>query len=179
MTSDEILKSVKNIPAFPAVALKVMDLIDDPDFSLMDVADVIKYDQAITANILRICNSAYFGLRYKVETINDAVMRLGQQNVVRAVQAAGVSRFYKKAKGYGLDAGKMWEHSVGVAMMSQILSKRIFHCEDARLYTTSLLHDIGKVIMGEFVDKSFQKIYSLVSDKGLSFLEAEEQVIAR
>jgi putative nucleotidyltransferase with HDIG domain len=156
MTSDEILKSVKNIPAFPAVALKVMDLIDDPDFSLMDVADVIKYDQAITANIL---------------------MRLGQQNVVRAVQAAGVSRFYKKAKGYGLDAGKMWEHSVGVAMMSQILSKRIFHCEDARLYTTSLLHDIGKVIMGEFVDKSFQKIYSLVSDKGISFLEAEEQVI--
>ncbi|MEN6317566.1 MAG: HDOD domain-containing protein [Syntrophaceae bacterium] len=177
MTSDEILKSVKNIPAFPAVALKVMELIDDPDFSLMDLADIIKYDQAISANILRICNSAYFGLRYKVETIRDAVMRLGQQNIIRAVQAAGVSRFYKNAKGYGIEASKLWEHSVGVALMSQILSKRIFHCEDARLYATSLLHDIGKVIMGEFVDQSFLKIYSLVSEKGISFLEAEEEVI--
>lgn len=177
MTSDEILKSVKNIPAFPAVALKVMELIDDPDFSLMDLADIIKYDQAISANILRICNSAYFGLRYKVETIRDAVMRLGQQNVVRAVQAAGVSRFYKNAKGYGIESSKLWEHSVGVALMSQILSKRIFHCEDARLYATSLLHDIGKVIMGEFVDQSFLKIYSLVSEKGISFLEAEQEVI--
>ena len=177
MIYDEILKSVKSIPAFPAAALKVMSLIDDPDFSIADVVDVIKYDQAIAANILRICNSAYFGLSHKVETVRDAVMRLGQQNVIRAVEAAGVSKFYKKAKGYGLDANKLWEHSVGVALMSQILSKRIFNCEDARLYTTALLHDIGKVIMGEFVDESFMKIYDIVSSKGISFLEAEGEVI--
>ncbi len=177
MICDEILKSIKNIPAFPAAALKVMSLIDDPDFSIADVVDVIKYDQAIAANILRICNSAYFGLSYKVETVRDAVMRLGQQNVIRAVEAAGVSKFYKKAKGYGLDANKLWEHSVGVALMSQILSKRIFNREDARLYTTALLHDIGKVIMGEFVDESFMKIYDIVSHKGISFLEAEGKVI--
>jgi putative nucleotidyltransferase with HDIG domain len=177
MIYDEILKSIKNIPAFPAAALKVMSLIDDPDFSIAEVVDVIKYDQAIAANILRICNSAYFGLSYKVETVRDAVMRLGQQNVIQAVEAAGVSKFYKKAKGYGLDANKLWEHSVGVALMSQILSKRIFNCEDARLYTIALLHDIGKVIMGEFVDESFMKIYDIVSHKGISFLEAEGEVI--
>ncbi len=177
MISEEILKSIKNIPAFPAAALKVMKLIDDPDFSITDVVDVVKYDQAIAANILRICNSAYFGLRYKVETIRDAVMRLGQQNVVRAVEAAGVSRFYTNKKGYGLDSTKLWEHSVGVALMTQILSKRFYDREDARLYTTALLHDIGKVIMGEFVDESFLKIYDLVSNKGISFLEAEEEVI--
>jgi putative nucleotidyltransferase with HDIG domain len=143
----------------------------------MDVADVIKYDQAIAANILRICNSAYFGLRHRVVTINDAVMRLGQQNIVRAVQAAGVSTFYRKAKGYGLQANKLWEHSVGVALMTQILSKKIFNCEDARLYTTALLHDIGKVIMGEFVDESFSQIHDLVSKEGISFLDAEGKII--
>jgi putative nucleotidyltransferase with HDIG domain len=177
MISDKILKSIKNIPAFPAVAMKVMALIDDPNYSIMDVADVVKYDQAITANMLRICNSAYFGLRHKVVTINDAVMRLGQQNIVRAIQAAGVSTFYRKAKGYGLEANKLWEHSVGVALMTQILSKRIFNCEDARLYTTALLHDIGKVIMGEFVDESFPQIHNLVAKEGISFLEAEEKII--
>ncbi len=177
MIYDEILKSIKNIPAFPAAASKVMSLIDDPDFSIADVAEVVKYDPAITANILRICNSAYFGLRYKVDTVRDAVMRLGQQNIIRAVQAAGVSRFYRNKKGYGLDATKLWEHSVGVALMSQVLSKRLCNCEDARLYTTALLHDIGKVIMGEFVDVSFAKIYNHVTEKGVSFLEAEEEVI--
>jgi putative nucleotidyltransferase with HDIG domain len=177
MISEEILKSIKNIPAFPAAALKVMNLIDDPDFSITDVVDVVRYDQAIAANILRICSSAYFGVKYKVETIRDAVMRLGQQNIVRAVQAAGVSRFYTNKKGYGLDSTKLWEHSVGVALMTQILSKRFYDREDARLYTTALLHDIGKVIMGEFVDESFLKIYDLVSNKGISFLEAEEEVI--
>jgi putative nucleotidyltransferase with HDIG domain len=177
MISDEILKSIRNIPAFPAAALKVMKLIDDPDFSIADVVDVVQYDQAIAANILRICNSAYFGLRYKVETVRDAVMRLGQENVIRAVQAAGVSSFYKNKKGYGLDATKLWEHSVGVALMSQILSRRFYNCDDSRLYTTALLHDIGKVVMGEFVDQSFLKIYDLVSTRGISFLEAEEEVI--
>jgi putative nucleotidyltransferase with HDIG domain len=177
MISDEILKSINNIPAFPAAALKVMKLIDDPDFSIADVVDVVQYDQAIAANILRICNSAYFGLRYKVETVRDAVMRLGEENVIRAVQAAGVSRFYKGKKGYGLDATKLWEHSVGVALMSQILSRRFYNCDDSRLYTTALLHDIGKVVMGEFVDQSFLKIYDLVSTRGISFLEAEEEVI--
>jgi putative nucleotidyltransferase with HDIG domain len=154
-----------------------MALIDDPNYSITDVADVVKYDQAITANILRICNSAYFGLRHKIVTINDAVMRLGQQNIVRAVQAAGVSTFYRKAKGYGLEANKLWEHSVGVALMTQILSKRIFKREDARLYTTALLHDIGKIIMGEFVDESFPQIHDLVSREGISFLDAEEKII--
>lgn len=177
MISDKILKSIKNIPAFPAVAMKVVALMDSPNYSIMDVADLVKYDQAITANILRICNSAYFGLRHKVVTINDAVMRLGQQNIVRAVQAAGASTFYKKAKGYGLEANKLWEHSVGVALMTQILSRRIFKCEDAKLYTTALLHDIGKVIMGEFVDESFPQIHDLVSKEGISFLDAEEKII--
>ncbi|MGZ3578138.1 MAG: HDOD domain-containing protein [Syntrophales bacterium] len=177
MIADKIIKSIKNIPAFPAVAMKVMALIDDSNYSIMDVADVIKYDQAIAANILRICNSAYFGLRHRVVTINDAVMRLGQQNIVRAVQAAGVSTFYRKAKGYGLQANKLWEHSVGVALMTQILSKKIFNCEDARLYTTALLHDIGKVIMGEFVDESFSQIHDLVSKEGISFLDAEGKII--
>ncbi|HYA14969.1 MAG TPA: HDOD domain-containing protein [Syntrophales bacterium] len=177
MIYDEIIRSIKNIPAFPAVALKVMALIDDPDYAITDIVDVVKYDQAITANILRICNSAYFGLKYKVVTIGDAVMRLGQQNVIRAVEAAGVSKFYEKAKGYGLEANKLWEHSVGVALMSQILSKRIFNSEDAKLYTTALLHDIGKVVMGEFVDESFMKIYDIVSHEGISFLEAEGKVI--
>ncbi|NLN40015.1 MAG: HDOD domain-containing protein [Smithella sp.] len=96
-----ILKSIETIPAFPATGNKVAQLLNRPDYSVMQVANVIKYDPSITANILKMANSAYFGAQHKISSINDAVMYLGQKNLLRAIQTAGVSKFYKKgASGY-------------------------------------------------------------------------------
>ena len=89
---NKIGKSLNRLPAFPATVHKVTALINDPDSSLAELVDVIRLDQAITANILRMCNSAYFGLRHKVDNVHDAIMYLGRKNVVRAVLTAGCSR---------------------------------------------------------------------------------------
>jgi putative nucleotidyltransferase with HDIG domain len=177
MINDKILKSIENLPAFPATVQKVSRLLGDPDYSIPELVSVIEYDQAITANILRMCNSAYFGVRYKISTVREAVAYLGRENLVRVVSTAGISRYYKEVKGYYQEATKLWEHSVGVAMMSLILSKRIYNRADSSLFTTGLLHDIGKVVLGEFVYESFQEIMDLVTNKEYSFLEAEEEVI--
>lgn len=74
-----ILKSIKTLPPFPVTIQKVMALAGDPDSSLTELAAVIRLDQAITANILRICNSAYFGLRRPVDNVNDAIMHMGRK----------------------------------------------------------------------------------------------------
>jgi len=175
---DSILKSIKKIPAFPATIQKVTSLLSNDDYAVADVVNVIKFDQSIAANILKVSNSAYFGVHQRINTIHDAVVYLGQQHLVRAVQVAGVSRFYKKGgKGYVAQSKDLWEHSVAVALMSQILSRRIQGKEDSVLYTSALLHDIGKVIMGEYVYDSFQQIFDQVKTKQCSFLEAEEEVI--
>lgn len=175
---DSILKSIKKIPAFPATIQRVTALLSNDDYAVADVANIIKFDQSIAANILKISNSAYFGVHQKINTIHDAVVYLGQQQLVRAVQVAGVSKFYKKGgKGYVAQSRDLWEHSVAVALMSQILSRRIQGQEDSVLYTSALLHDIGKVIMGEYVYDSFQQIFDQVKTKQCSFLEAEEEVI--
>jgi putative nucleotidyltransferase with HDIG domain len=177
MISDKILKSIEKLPAFPATVQKVSGLLGDPDYSIPELVGVIEYDQAITANILRMCNSAYFGVRYKISTVREAVAYLGRENLVRLVSAAGISRYYKDVKGYYHEATRLWEHSVGVAMMSLILSKRIYNRADSSLFTTGLLHDIGKVVLGEYVYDSFQQIMDLVTNHKYSFLEAEEEVI--
>ncbi|MBW2350736.1 MAG: HDOD domain-containing protein [Deltaproteobacteria bacterium] len=177
MISDKILKSINNLPAFPATVHRVSEVISDPDFSVDDLVNTIKYDQSITANILRMCNSPYFGIRYKVSSLREAVVYLGRESILHVVYAAGTSRFYKKVKGYYWGAAKLWEHSVGVALMSQILAKKIYDREDSGLFTAGLLHDIGKVVLGEFVHESFQEIMDLVSNQGYSFLEAEKEVI--
>ena len=175
---DRILKSINTIPAFPATGNKVAQLLTKPDYSVNEVANVIKFDPSITANILKMANSAYFGSRHKISNINDAVVYLGQQNLLRAIQTAGVSKYYKKgAPGYFDKVTDLWEHSVAVALMSQIISKKITGEEDTTLYTAALLHDVGKIIMGEFVRDSLAKISGLVSTQNISFLDAEEIVI--
>jgi putative nucleotidyltransferase with HDIG domain len=175
---DRILKSINSIPAFPATGNKVAQLLNKPDYSVLQVANVIKYDPSITANILKMANSAYFGPRHKISNINDAVIYLGQKNLLRAIQTAGISKYYKKgASGYYDKITDLWEHSVAVALMSQILSKKISGREDTTLYTAALLHDVGKIILGEFVRDSLAKISALVHTRKVSFLEAEENIL--
>jgi putative nucleotidyltransferase with HDIG domain len=175
---DRILKSINTIPAFPATGNKVAQLLNKPDYSVLQVANVIKYDPSITANILKMANSAYFGPRHKINNIKDAVIYLGQKNLLRAIQTAGISKYYKKGTpGYYDNTNDLWEHSVAVALMSQILSRKITGQEDTTLYTAALLHDVGKIIMGEFVRDSLTKISAMVNIQKLSFLEAEEDVL--
>jgi putative nucleotidyltransferase with HDIG domain len=170
-------RSLNRLPAFPATVHKVTSLINNPDSSLSELVEVIRLDQAITANILRMCNSAYFGLRHKVDNVHDAIMYLGKQNVVRAVMAAGVSRFFKDAPGYEAEAKNLWEHAVSSALMSQILARKILKREDSILFTAALLHDIGKVILGEFVSEKYHEIKNVMSVRSCSFLAAEEAVL--
>ena len=172
-----ILKSIKTLPPFPVTIQKVMALAGDPDSSLTELAAVIRLDQAITANILRICNSAYFGLRRPVDNVNDAIMHMGKKNVLRAVVAAGLSRYFRTTKGYDMKGGELWEHAVAVALMSQICAARISRPDDPRLFTAGVLHDIGKMVMGEFVHEAWQKIQELTERQKYSFLEAEQEVL--
>jgi putative nucleotidyltransferase with HDIG domain len=173
---DKILLSINKLPAFPATVQRVIELLKNEDYSVNEIAAVIKYDQAVTANILKISNSAYFGARQKIKTINDAVIYLGQQHLVRAIQTASISKFFTN-RGYGAKASELWEHSVAVALMSQILSHQLYQQENPTLYTAALLHDIGKLVMGEYVQDASMKIFELVNNHAYSFLEAEEEIM--
>jgi putative nucleotidyltransferase with HDIG domain len=178
MMIDGILKSIDKIPAFPATIQKVIELLSDEDYEVNDLVNVIKYDQAITANILKISNSAYFGARQKIKTIQDAVIYLGQQQLIRAVQTAGISKYFRKGgRGYVAQSKDLWEHSVAVALMSQILSRKLLSKDDSALYTAALLHDVGKIVMGEYVHEAYERISSRVMNLKCSFLEAEEEAL--
>ena len=177
MNIDRILQSIDKIPAFPVTIQRVSEVMKDEDYSITDLVSVIEYDQAITANILRVSNSVYFGARRKIASLREALVFIGRNNIVRIVNMAGISRCYRDVEGYALEGARLWEHSVGVAMMSRILLEKIYGRKDDGLFTAGLLHDIGKLILGEFVNESFQEVMDLVSNERYSFLEAEEKVL--
>jgi len=173
---EKILDNIKRLPPFPLVALKIMHIAMDEEASVQEIVEIIQYDPSITANVLRWCNSPYFGLRRKITSIKEALVYLGSKHLLEIVMLSSCAPYLEKSvAGYELAQGELWRHSVACAIMSQILAKKIKE-DDAVVFTGGLLHDIGKIVLSEFVKDTFDKIIQLVK-KGYDFLSAEKEII--
>lgn len=175
---ETILNSTKELPPFPAVIQRALQLVDDPRATADHIVDVIQYDQSITVNVLKVCNSAYFGLRRKVKSLREALVMIGFNQLIEIILSQQSSRFfYEPCKGYELEYGELWKHSVSCALLTRLVSKRLNREEKPAHFTAGLLHDIGKMMLSKFVKDYFKEIKKLVEEKNLSFCEAEKEVL--
>ena len=175
----DIVSRIDQLEPIPAVATQILALAEDPDSSLSDIADLIMNDPALTANLLKICNSAFFGLNRKVESLRDAIAFVGLDHIIFLVMLGSVSRNLKKqTQGYGLGEGELWRHAVLSAHIAKTLAEKTGQSQHKHLvYTAALLKDIGKLILGRFVAFSYEEINILVSSQGFSFNDAEKEII--
>jgi len=175
---EAVLQFVNQLPPFPAVLQKVLQMVEDPKSSAQDVVQVIQYDQALTANILLVCNSAYFGLRRPVYSVRDALVKIGFNRLIEIILTRGSAHLFNQAcQGYNLESGELWRHSVACALLSQIVSTRFKRGKSPAQFTSALLHDVGKVILSQFVKERFEEIEYLVHEKTLSLTEAEKEIL--
>lgn len=173
-----ILKKVNRLEPIPMVIHRVLALADDPDSSLKDLVEVVERDPAITANLLKTVNSAHMGLPVKVDSVQQAVSMLGLQQVVEMVLSQNLSANLNRAqKGYGLSRGDLWGQSLAVAVVARDLARQRDLMSLPAIYTAALLKDIGKVILHEYVADQLDAIQKRVAEKGLSFVEAEKDVL--
>lgn len=176
---DEILALVKHVPPFPKVAQRVAEMLQDPEVSTAALTEVIQYDQVITANVLKICNAAYFGLSRKVSSLEEALVIVGNDTLKDIIVTSSSAKFYKGSagEGYKLDQGELWKHSVAVAIMAKELVKYVPDVNQGSAFTAGLLHDIGKRFLSSFVADDFSKIMAKVVQDGCSFVEAEKEIV--
>ena len=176
---EDIISAIDTLKPIPPVATQIMALAEDESSSMSDIADLIVYDPSITASLLKICNSAYFGLSRKVESVRDAITLLGLDQIVELVLLNSTAENFKdEPDGYGLGEGELWHHAVLSAHVAKMLAENLgFANKKHLIFTAALLKDIGKLIMGRFVAFSYEKINILVNSKGYSFNEAEKKVI--
>lgn len=173
-----VLAEVKKLPPMPQVVQRLAAMLRDPDVSARHLVDTVQLDQGLTANVLRVCNSAYFGARRQITSLQQALTLIGNQRLMDIVMSQGSSAYFNRpSTGYELARGELWRHSVAVALTSQILSQRLSGRGDPMLYTAALLHDVGKVVLSEFVAEGFEAIRTLVVERRMSFQEAEAQVL--
>ena len=176
---EDIISGIDTLKPIPPVAAQIMTLAEDENSSMSDIAELIIHDPSITASLLKICNSAYFGLSRQVESVRDAITLLGLDQIVELVLLNGAAENFKdEPDGYGLGEGELWHHAVVSAHVAKALAKNHSPADKQHLiFTAALLKDIGKIIMGRFVAFSYEKINILVHSKGYSFDEAEKEVI--
>lgn len=176
---EEIKSLIKEIQPFPKVARRVMEMLSDPEVEVKDLAEVIQYDQAITANVIKICNAPYFGLPRKVSSLQEALVLLGHDTLRDIIITSSSARFYQGAvgEGYELAQGDLWRHSVAVGILAKQLVAKIKEVDSGTAFTAGLLHDIGKCFLSTFVAEDFAKIMDKVARERCPFIEAEKELL--
>lgn len=175
---EKIIKEIDRLKPVSYIRDKIMEIISNPDSSLAELVGIVKYDQSMTANLLRICNSAYFGLAKKITSVKQAVAYLGIDKVASlAMMGNSADNFREAQAGYDLTEGELWRYSVSSALMAQDLAEKRHLNNVSLIFTSALLKDIGKVILNTYVKDSFEAINKAVQDNGLTFLDAEKEVI--
>ena len=173
----EIISKMRSFPSMSGIAAKVLNLLDDPSSNAGQVEQLLKQDPSLTANLLKLTNSAYFGIPSKVGSVRQAVVLMGWKKVNKLVMAACVNAITDQhIFGYDLPPGVLWQHSVAVSVTAEGLMRELKMAESDEIFTAALLHDLGKLILGVFVEKELDEIEKKAAG-GISFQMAEQEVL--
>jgi putative nucleotidyltransferase with HDIG domain len=160
----------------PQAALKIMRLIEEEEYDIRILAAELRKDQVLSARTLQLANSVMFTTRPRIDTIDHALMHLGVNLVTKFVIAAAVEGFFAQSgAGYSLCKGGLYHHAVGVAVMAEKLARRTGAAKPGSAYAAGLLHDIGKVVLDQFVGSAYPLFYrKLIEERTADFTQAEQ-----
>ncbi len=171
------LGQIENLAPFPSIVQRILQINGDPESSAKDLSRCIKEDLSLTARILRIVNSAYFGFSRSIGNIEHATVILGFNEVVNIAMALILTRQYPGGRTPMLSRDQFWMHSVATAYVARALSKkaRSISAEDA--FVAGLLHDIGKVVLDQFFPLELERALTYAKEHDVSMRDAELKLL--
>jgi len=175
---NEIISKINELDPIPQAVNKLLEMSEDPATSLSEIADIIVYDPVMTANMIRMCNSAFYALPREIESIHDATVLLGLDQIIEMfLFRSAFDNLGRQQEGYGLEEGQLLTQAVSGAIISKSIAGMRHVQNRHMIFTAALLKDIGKVILGRYVKDAIEEIRHLVAHEKLSFIEAEKQVL--
>ncbi|CAB1063851.1 HDIG domain protein [Olavius sp. associated proteobacterium Delta 1] len=172
-----IIQSIKDLPPMPQVVIDLQHIISDPNSDISHLTGVIETDQAIAAKVLKMANSAFYGMSGKISSIHQASILLGYHTLGEIVTMAGTADILSGSMpGYGYDSQELWKHSLSVAftakMIAEIKNKDLIH----EAHTAGLIHDVGKIILDRHIRQNMDQISVYMVQEEKTFLEAERYI---
>lgn len=179
MLEQDIVKKlleVEDMPTLPAVMNRVLETIESETSSAQDLTAILECDHAISARILRLANSAFYGLRHRPDTIRRAVIVVGFEAVRMLALATSVFDTLSKRKQFALNPEDFWLHSLGAAKAAQLLAGQIRGIESTEAcFTAGLLHDMGKYILALVLKEQYQGVVNAAKESKVALHEVEQR----
>jgi HD-like signal output (HDOD) protein len=166
------IEKLGQLPTLPQVVQKIVSMIDRPETSAEALGRLIEKDQVLSAKVLQLANSPFYGFPARIASVSHAVVVLGL-NVVKGLTLGAT--VFDMMKAAGMD--ELWRHSLGVAMVAHVLAIRVDHKNPEELFVAGLLHDLGKVVMYVKLPEAVEKIGEVVQARDLYMMEAEREVL--
>lgn len=169
----EIVGEVGDLPPMPIVAVKVLELLQDPDSSVKQLAETISLDPAVSARMLKIANSSMYGLSRQITTIQNALVLLGEKTVRSLVLASSMSSVNKS---FGLLEKMLWEESVGCALAAKFISTNLNRANADEAFLAGLFSNLGKTVRNNNDSEQYRELIEAVYNGAGDYLTLEKEV---
>jgi putative nucleotidyltransferase with HDIG domain len=173
---EEIVRKIEFLPPIPISLFKVTRLLNQPNVQVDSVVEMIQYDPSLSANILKMCQSPFYSMGANIDSLQQAVIRIGfrelQKMVMLIASTKVIGKYYP---GYEDRKGELWRHSMASAIIAEKLQAYAPET-GGDLFTAALLHDVGKMVLSEYVGSGYAEIEGAVTGKKMTFNEAESAV---
>lgn len=176
-TSEELDLAMANVQPIPQIVLKIIRMLQDNTCGMQEIGREIRQDQVISGKVIRLCNSAFFRQKMGIDSIDRALIVLGEKRILKLIVSASMQEYFsKEAGGYSLCKGGLFNHAVGTAIISEKLTNFIPEISGDIAYTAGLLHDIGKVVLDQYMDLTYSLFYRRTQEGGENLINVEHEV---
>lgn len=171
-----LVEAVDDLPTIPIVATKILQLLDDPDVSVEEIADMMLTDQVMTARVMKLLNSPVYKPTQEITSLKRALVYLGLRHVRELALTTSVINAFDGTSG-ALELNSFWEHSFGVGMVSKIIAQKIGYQDLEKAYIAGIIHDLGEVFLSNFLREPFLEVLEYIKANPVKLVDAEELLL--
>lgn len=179
--SQSMIKKIKELPTLPQVVMQVIKAVDNPDASANEVSRIVSQDQSLMTKVLKLVNSPYYGMPRRIATLSQATVILGFNTIKNlSVTAAIFDQFGgggQKTNGNGFSRERFWQHSIACGIAAKVIVEHVRTQDPEEAFLAGLIHDIGKVVLDQFMHEEFIRTLELASSNKVSLVQAEYDVL--
>ena len=171
------VKDIKNLPTIPVIAEEILNLFNNDMLSLEKLESIVERDPAISAKVLSLANSAFFGFQVTSDALGSAMMRIGFNNVKNIALAISLMTILDDGKrGKAFDYKKIFNHSVSVGFTASLLSKNLKLKISDEPLMIGMLHDLGYLVLSRYFPEKYEEVL-IAFEKEKTLLDAEKKVL--
>ncbi len=176
-TLEKLATDIKSIPTLPEVYCQVSEMLENPKTSASAVATVISRDPSLTAKLLKMVNSAFYGLPQQVSTLTHALVLMGFSTLKSLILTMGLTDVFRPSKNDNFSRPEFWAHCFGTGLIAKSIAIRLRRKNVEEIFIQGLLHDIGKIVLDKYVNDAFNKIVELTIKRDCLIVESERDVL--